>query len=266
VYPLYPDFDWATVSAWAWGQLRVVDYLWTLKYVDTTRIAVTGHSRGGKTALLAGAMDERVALTAPNGSGAGGCGTYRYQGSGSESLTAITNTFGYWFHSRLKEFQGQETRLPFDQHSLKALVAPRALICLDATGDVWANPEGTQRSHHATMEVYKFLGSTEKLGLHFRTGMHDQTIVDWRALMDFADLQFYGKKTAVNFDSVYFPNIPKGFSWTAPATITGLVRRETGGTPTHGFSGAEGVRDLLGRDKAFVSDRMNPPTFGRLPK
>ncbi len=86
----YPDYDWATLAVWAWGGMRVIDYLLTLDVVDRKRIAFTGHSRGGKTALLAGALDDRIALVAPNGSGCGGAGCYRYEGKNAETLENIT--------------------------------------------------------------------------------------------------------------------------------------------------------------------------------
>ena len=72
VYTVYPQADGGDLAAWAWGISRVIDYLVTRDFVDKNKIVVTGHSRGGKAALLAGALDERVALTVPNGSGAGG--------------------------------------------------------------------------------------------------------------------------------------------------------------------------------------------------
>jgi hypothetical protein len=247
-YPIYPDNDWGTLAAWAWGHMRVVDYLYTLDYVDKTRIAVTGQSRGGKTALLAGAMDERIALTAPNGSGAGGCGTYRYQGTGSESLKAITDQFPFWFHPLLKGFQGQVDRLPFDQHSLKALVAPRALLCNDALGDLWANPQGAQRSHWAAREVYRFLGAPDRIGLHYRPGVHEQNEDDWRTLLDFMDLQFFGKPSRRDFDTTAFPGLAPGFSWKAPAPASVIhdpVRGDAG-TFLGGKTGM-GARDAAGR-------------------
>ena len=81
-----PDCDGACLAAWAWGYHRVIDYLYTLDNVDKSRIVVTGHSRGGKATLLAGAMDERIALTAPNNSGCGGAGCYRMQAPKSEDI------------------------------------------------------------------------------------------------------------------------------------------------------------------------------------
>ena len=97
VFPLYPDHDWGGLAAWAWGFGRVIDYLVTRPDIDRNKIIVTGHSRGGKAALLAGALDERVALTVPNGSGAGGAGCFRIQWPMSEDLKAITEHFPYWF-------------------------------------------------------------------------------------------------------------------------------------------------------------------------
>lgn len=253
VYPLYPDYDWGTIAAWAWGHMRVVDYLLTLNNVDKTRIGVTGHSRGGKAALLAGAMDERIALTAPNGSGAGGCGTFRFQGPGAEALGDIMKNFPFWFHPNLKTFKGIETSLPFDQHELKALVAPRALICTDALSDPWANPQGDQRSHLAAKEVYKFLGVPEKIGIHFRPGTHDQTEDDWRTLLDFADWQFFGKQSARSFDTTAFVGIPSGFSWTSPQVLSTLpgkaVRAKDAASIAKDRVGTidNPVRDPLGR-------------------
>jgi len=215
----YPDYDWATLAVWAWGGMRVLDYLETLDFIDATKVAITGHSRGGKTALLAGALDERFTLVVPNGSGCGGAGCYRILGSGSESLEAITNPkrFGYWFHPRLRTFADKVDRLPFDQHFLKALVAPRALLSTDALGDRWANPLGTQVTYQAAQEVFDFLGVPEKNALHFRRGGHNQNAEDWRALLDFADEQFFGKKTGRDFKKLPFPEVPKAFTWTAPA-------------------------------------------------
>jgi len=214
--PLYPDSDWAVLAAWAWGFHRTVDYLVTLDSVDRKHVAVTGHSRGGKAALLAGALDERVALTAPNGSGCGGAGCYRVLGEKPEDIAAITKSFPFWFHPRFREFVGHVDQLPFDQHFVKALVAPRALLSTDALGDLWANPLGTQVTYTATKPVYEFLGAGGKIGIHYRQGKHEQNAEDWAALLDFADLQFFKKTVETKFDSLPFPDAPKAFSWSAP--------------------------------------------------
>jgi len=216
----YPDYDWATLSVWAWGGMRVIDYLLTLDVVDKKRIAFTGHSRGGKTALLAGALDERIALVVPNGSGCGGAGCYRFEGEKPESLEQITQPrrFSYWFHPRFRDFADKETKLPFDQHFLKALVAPRSLISVDALGDLWANPYGTQQSHRGTQPVFDYLGAGDKLGIYYRKGGHAQNKDDWRTLVDFADKIFFGKISASGkrFDKLPFADAPKPFSWSAP--------------------------------------------------
>jgi hypothetical protein len=190
----YANYDWATLAVWAWGAMRVVDYLETCPEIRCDQIAVTGHSRGGKAALLAGALDERFALVAPNGSGCGGAGCFRDNSSKNETLALITDPqrFHYWFHPRLREFAGREERLPFDQHFVKALVAPRALLCTEARGDLWANPAGTRRTSVAAREVYQLYGAADKIGLCYREGQHDQTLDDWRRLLEFAEWHFRG--------------------------------------------------------------------------
>jgi len=214
----YPDYDWATLAVWAWGGMRVIDYLATLDYIDRKHIVFTGHSRGGKTALLAGALDERIALVTPNGSGCGGAGCYRIQQEKSETLRDITepSRFSYWFIPRFREFAGNETKLPFDQHFLKALVTPRALLSTDALGDIWANPLGTQQTYLAAQPVFDFLGAGDKNAIHFRKGNHAQNEEDWQVLIDFADKIFFGKKVERRFDQVPFPDVPKPFTWTTP--------------------------------------------------
>ncbi len=191
----YPECDWATLAVWAWGGMRVVDYLETRNDIDLKRIGIVGHSRGGKMALLAGAFDERFALVAANGSGCGGAGCFRIRNEKSETLGKITepDRFAYWFHPRLRWFDGKENRLPFDQHFLKALVAPRALICTEAEQDLWANPLGSRITTEQAQKVFDFLGAAKKNAYHIRKGTHDLTPTDWRAILDFADQQFYGK-------------------------------------------------------------------------
>ena len=129
---------------------------------------------------------------------------------------AAVQRFHYWFVPRLRTFVGQEKRLPFDQHFLKALVAPRALLSTEAIGDLWANPYGTQQSHLGAKAVYEFLGAGDRIGIHFRKGGHDHTAEDWRALVDFADKQFFGKKVERKFDKLPFPNAERPFTWSIP--------------------------------------------------
>ncbi|MCA9151260.1 MAG: hypothetical protein KDA92_18240, partial [Planctomycetales bacterium] len=173
----YPDYDWATLAVWAWGAMRVVDYLETRTDCDLQRIGIVGHSRGGKMALLAGALDERFTLVAPNGSGCGGAGCFRVSAGKVETLELITRPerFGYWFHPRLREFADREQELPLDQHFLKALVAPRRLICTEADDDAWANPTGTRATTQAAQPVFDLLGVPENNAIHFRPGQHDLT-------------------------------------------------------------------------------------------
>lgn len=216
VYAAYPDYHGGRLAAWAWGYHRVVDYLLTRREIDKGKIIVTGHSRGGKATLLAGAIDERIALTVPNNSGCGGAGCYRLQAAKSEAISDIVRNFPFWFQPDFGAFIGHADRLPFDQHSVKALIAPRALLTTEALGDLWANPHGTQQSHLAAREVFRFLGAEDKLGIVFREGTHEHNAADWDALMDFADLQLRGRSVTRRFDAFAFPETPSPYSWRAP--------------------------------------------------
>lgn len=211
----YPDRDWATLAVWAWGAMRVADHLLAQPFVDRTRLVVTGHSRSGKAALLAGALDARFALTAPQGSGCAGAASYRFQGPRSETLAAITRSFPHWFVPGLARFAGQEGRLPFDQHFLLALVAPRALLTIDALGDLWASPRGTQASYLGARPVFDYLGVSGRQGIHVRPGAHLLSDDDWRTLLDFADQVLLGKPSSRRFDRLPLPVEEVG-SWGAP--------------------------------------------------
>jgi hypothetical protein len=213
VYAAHPGMGFGAIAAWAWGFHRCVDFLCTCGFVDPLRIAVTGHSRGGKAALLAGATDDRIGLTAPNGSGCGGAGSFLRLGPGSETLADILGAVPYWFAPDLKEYVGNEASLGFDQHFLKALVAPRPLLSTEALGDHWANPSGTWQTHDAAREVYRFLGAADRIGIHYRQGGHDHALDDWIALLDFADWHFEGARPARRFDASPFPDLPRAITW-----------------------------------------------------
>ena len=219
LYVAYPDStDTGAIAAWAWGYHRCVDVLSTLDVVNKEQITITGHSRGGKATLLAGATDPRIALTVPNNSGCGGAGSYKFQAPKSEDAKAISRSFPFWFSPRYAQFIDHQDQMPFDQHFVKALVAPRGLLTTEALGDLWANPEGTRQTHLAAKEVYTFLGAPDKIGIFYRPGGHEHGLDDWTVLLDYADQLFKGKKSDRDFNPKPFPDTPKTFSWTAPAS------------------------------------------------
>ena len=193
LYPLFGAATFGALAAWAWGYHRCVDVLAGLEFVDAAAIAVVGHSRGGKASLLAGATDERISLTSANDSGCGGAGCYRIQGPNSETLADILRNFPYWFGPHLGEYIGREAALPFDQHFLKAAVAPRLLLTTEALGDLWANPTGTWLTHEAARQVYRFLGVAARAGIWYREGGHAHSAADWATLLDFMDWHFRGQ-------------------------------------------------------------------------
>jgi len=214
----YPKYDWGSIAVWAWGASRALDYLSTCPEIDVRKVVVTGHSRTGKAALLAGALDERFAVVVPNGSGCGGAGAFRVVGEGAETLELITrkSRFFSWFHKDFAGFGDKENRLPFDQHFLRALVAPRGLLSTDALGDTWANPLGTQAAYRAAMPVFEFLDAPGRNAIHFRPGQHDQLPEDYRALLDFADLCFHAKPLPGGFNVLPFPEHELQLGWSAP--------------------------------------------------
>src|SRR5205085_2746534 len=157
-----------------------------------------GHSRLGKATLVAGAFDERFALVAPAGSGCAGTGAFRFNGKtrgGKEGLEDVCKNFPQWVSPNLAQFSNHVEKLPFDQHWLIAMCAPRAFIAPDALDDGACNGQALKQSYLAAKPVYEFLGATEILGIHLRPGKHELSEDDWRAVQNFADQQLMGNKT-----------------------------------------------------------------------
>lgn len=168
IHPFYADLKIpeksrpGTIAAWAWGLHRAVDYLGADPQIDPQRVCLTGHSRRGKTALLAAAMDERIALVVPHQSGTGGMALSR--DSQQETVERINRVFPHWFNDQFTEFNERVDRLPFDQHALIALVAPRPLLDTEGAQDAWANFPRSLDALKAADPVYKLLGKPGLVG------------------------------------------------------------------------------------------------------
>lgn len=205
IYPLYPKCEWGAITIWAWTFSVLIDWLEDDASIDTDKVIVTGHSRGGKTALAAGILDERICVTAPNSSGGGGTGSLRIFKPGlRQQRVANQRTNSHWWHPRFFEFVEREEHLPFDAHTLKALIAPRLLFNAHALQDDWANPYGTQLTYEAAQCVYEYLGVPERQGIHWRGGGHAQSEIDWQALLDFCDVHVRGVGRSRPFDALPF--------------------------------------------------------------
>jgi endo-1,4-beta-xylanase len=214
VYQLFGDkIDCGGLMAWAWGVHRVVDALETLDGIDSKKVVVTGHSRYGKAALVAGAFDERIALTVPSHSGCAGAAPYRFIYGKSEQLHNIVGAFPHWFRPDFKQFVGKVERLPVDQHLLLALVAPRALLCTEGTKDTWINPEGAQLTYVAAKKVYDFLKAGDKISIRYRPVGHVPNNGD---LLDYADHVFFNKSLPEEFGKLPYQEEKNGFTWDVP--------------------------------------------------
>ena len=193
-----PD-EWGTISAWAWGISRIVDYLETDRLVNAKQIAIQGHSRLGKTVLWAAAKDERIA--AVFSSCAGEMGSALARRDWGETVDDMAQNFSWQFAGNFQKWVGRWNEMPVDAHMLIALSAPRPVFVSGGTTDQWSDPVGEFLAEVAAGPVYRLLGRKDvgvtklppldtpvisgDLGWHYHTGGHMATPADWSAFLQF---------------------------------------------------------------------------------
>lgn len=192
--------SWATISAWAFGASRIMDYFETDIDIDHRNVAVIGHSRAGKTALWTGATDPRFKLTISNSSGCTGAAYTR--GKQGEHIKDIN--ISDWFCPNYHNYNDREEMLPVDQHMLLACIAPRPLYVKSDIEDLWSDPDAERKSAVLASKAYELYGCKGlviddaavvpgkayhdgTIGYHLAPGDHDLTRFDWQCYMDFAD-------------------------------------------------------------------------------
>lgn len=196
--------SWGTIAAWAWGASRCMDYLVTDSDIDAGKVAVLGHSRGGKTALWAAAEDQRFAMAVSNESGCGGAALARRKFG--ETIETINRAFPHWFCRNYVQWGDNEDSMPVDMHMLLALIAPRAVYVTSASEDLWADPRGSYLSLLNSLPAFRLYGgnimlseqmpplnkpvSSGNAGYHVRDGVHNLLVKDWNWIMDMADNVF----------------------------------------------------------------------------
>ena len=189
---VWPEADWTKLTRRAWAASRCVDYLHTLPFVDTNKIALAGHSRNGKTALIAAAFDHRINAVISSSSGAGGACSYRFfsEAEFGEGIENITRAFPDWLHPRLRFFAGRENKLPIDQPELIACIAPRPCLISSALNDnvesIWA----VEQSYASARRVYDLMDKGGELNLRYRPGGHETRAEDIEAYVDWLDSVF----------------------------------------------------------------------------
>jgi hypothetical protein len=195
------DDAWGTLAAWAWGASRCLDYLSTDRKIAKDKVAVVGHSRGGKTALWAGAEDQRFAMVVANESGAGGAAIARRRFG--ETVARLNTSFPHWFCANYRKYNNNEAAMPVDMHELIGLNAPRAVYIDAASDDLWGDPKGCYLALYNSLPVFRLLSIKSelpeavppldkqvisgKVAFHIRPGEHNLKLQDWNFFMDFAD-------------------------------------------------------------------------------
>jgi glucuronyl esterase-like protein/cellulose/xylan binding protein with CBM9 domain len=243
VFDLYPydvtaGQDIGSLTGWAWGASRALDSLESLLANDPTyrvevngrstplldmrKVAITGFSRWGKGALLAGMLDERFQVTHAGASGSGGAAPYRFMpfgnqyawGStaGSEVLgdhmrhqthnsnemarRFLNDTFPSSVQGRMyvTKTHGYGERMPFDHHLEIAAIAPRAVLISNTNDDYGNNAEGDAIGYQGALPVFKFLGAADKLALdiYMGGGGHSLNVAQQHNFVRFLDYVLFG--------------------------------------------------------------------------
>jgi hypothetical protein len=192
--------EWGSLSAWAWGMSRIMDFMETEALIDHKKVILMGHSRLGKTALWAGANDQRFGIVISNNSGCGGAALSRRRFG--EKLSDINTNYPHWFAKNFHYFNENESTLKVDQHMLIALMAPRPVYVASASKDAWADPRGEFLATKAASPIYRLYGKKAiemeqfppvntpfhgTMGYHLRDGKHDVTDYDWEQYIKFAN-------------------------------------------------------------------------------
>ena len=194
------------IAMWAFAASRVLDFALTRPELDRENAAVMGHSRLGKTALYAGASDERFKFTFSNDSGCSGAALARESArhEDAEKVERIAAVFPYWFSGDYASYGGRENDMPFDQHWLLAACAPRYVYVASAEEDKWACPTAEFLACAAASEEWESFGLAGfiaddappaagcayhdgHIGYHMRSGSHFLSRTDWNMYMDFID-------------------------------------------------------------------------------
>ncbi len=193
--------------AWAWGYLRALDCLEQIPELDSSRVAVVGHSRTGKASILAGVHDKRFAMVVSNSSCILGTSMNRRNFGGTLKLATEMST--YWYAPELKKYGDRIEDMPIDQQHIIASIAPRLLYVASSSDDLWCDPVGEFLTLLEACKIYKLYGATNlptmdnmrvetpfigDVGYHMRNGNHNILLYDWQRFMDFADFHNWNKK------------------------------------------------------------------------
>lgn len=186
------QYDFTRLMRRAYGASRAVDYLYTLPFVDKDKIGITGHSRNGKTSLMAAAFDERIAACIPSSGGSGAEVPWRYNTHiyDVEDIALLSCAQPAWLHPRLRFFIGREHKLPVDQNFFMSLVAPRGLMLSTANYESSSNLFGMEQAYHSTKKVYNFLNAEDNLAVVTRYGLHGVDANSIEGYIDFFDFIF----------------------------------------------------------------------------
>lgn len=207
---LWPDRDWGALLRRAWAASRCIDYLVTVPVVDQDHIGLAGHGRNGKAALVAAALDPRVAAVVASSSGAGGACSWRLfsEAHFGEGIEWITRTFPEGFHPRLRFFAGREAKLPVDQPELIACIAPRPCLVSSALNDPAESLWAIEHTYYSARRAYELLQAGGQLYLRYRPGGHELRPEDIESYLDWLDTVF-GRAPYQFPDCILFPTYPQ---------------------------------------------------------
>ena len=221
LYEIYPEqTSFTAISAWAWGYMTVMDAFAEIPHVDAENVGITGHSRGGKTVMLAAAADPRIKFVCPNNSGCHGANSYRLKETGfgpankSEELSDMFRSLTHWMGEGLREYIGREEELPYDMHFFGALIAPRFYLQCEGMQDYWINPKGAWMNFCGVKEAYRYLGCEDNAAAWFRPGYHRHKLPDFTEFVQFMKAKMEGKPTAEHLKINPYPELDIDTDWT----------------------------------------------------
>ena len=220
LYDVYPEqTTFSAISAWAWGYIAAIDALEQIPHVDAKNIGITGHSRGGKTVLLAAAADTRVRFVCPNNSGTHGAASYRLKETGygwankSEEISDLFKNFPHWMGPKMRDYIDREDDLPYDMHYFGALIAPRFYLQCEGLQDYWLNPKGAWMNFCGVREAYRYLGYEDNAAIWFRPGGHRHKLPDFTEFLTFMRAKLNGTPTPEHFKINPYPDLEFEIDW-----------------------------------------------------